>query len=229
MMKTIQEVIKELDPKEIESSYFATHPVNITEIKNYENISIKEYKTRISEHFQTFLTKLCNTKAEHNSDNECILIVHKTYSDDLYYHRTVSCVSKNEVKTLPADQVSSYAYEFTETKEALSFFVADNILTQQHLMEVVVSFLDEISFFGYDQEHLEEHKRQLEESIEEMNNMNPENCKSYTIDELTELFGLPEEPKYPKEDVKERLIQKLMMNYNEYCWLMELDQLKEAL
>ena len=55
-----------------------------------------------------------------------------------------------ELENLPL-----YAYEFTEQKEALSFLVSDNKLTQDNIMDVIVDFLHEISFFGYNQENLE--------------------------------------------------------------------------
>lgn len=39
-MKTIQQVIMELDSKEIENSFFYDHPINLLEVKDLDEITI---------------------------------------------------------------------------------------------------------------------------------------------------------------------------------------------
>lgn len=41
-MKTIQQIIKEMDPIDIEKAYYAEYPIRLWEIKNHDEMTIKE-------------------------------------------------------------------------------------------------------------------------------------------------------------------------------------------
>ena len=103
-----------------------------------------------------------------------------------------------ELENLPL-----YAYEFTEQKEALSFLVSDNKLTQDNIMDVIVDFLHEISFFGYDQESLEEEKKRLDESIKECEE-HPERLITFNYEEFCREYGIPITEEYPEENEKKK-------------------------
>lgn len=96
------------------------------------------------------------------------------------------------------------------------------------MIDIVIDFLSEVSFFGYEQEELEENQTKLEQAVDELeNNYDIENSVSMSIHELFEQLGLPNlDDKYPEEDNKLRAINKAVIDYNQYCRNIELVKLK---
>ena len=124
-------------------------------------------------------------------------------------------------------KVETYAYEFTEQKEALGFLVADTKLTQDNIMDVVIDFLYEISFFGYEQEHLAGVIKKLDETMKEIKE-HPERLKRVDLDELREKCGIPVEEIYPEEEKLEKAYYEAEMEYLQYCKMMELEKIKQG-
>ena len=125
-------------------------------------------------------------------------------------------------------KVNTYAYEYEWQKYALRFLVADTKLTQDNLMEVVVSFLDTVSFFGYQQENLEREVQRLEEAINEVKE-HSDRLITNTTEDLFEELGLPIEEEYPEENDKKSAYMKAVNDYTVYCKKIELKRVKDSL
>ena len=110
----------------------------------------------------------------------------------------------------------------------MGFLVADTKLTQDNLMDVIVSFLYNMSFFGYKQENLEKECLKLDKAIKEIKEQ-PDRLISRTTEELFEEMGLPIEEEYPKEDEKISAYMDTVRDYNDYCKKIELERIKESL
>lgn len=230
-MKTIQQIIKEMDPIDIEKAYYTEYPIRLWEIKNHDEMTIKEYKEKVSERFQKFLKRLCEMETEENPEFQGVLFVYRGQNDG-WLDETVGLLNGHElVSAEDISSVATYAYEFTEQKEALNFLVADTKLTQEYLMDVVVCFLFEISFFGFDQECLAEEKAKLDEAIEEAEKMkeNPDKYKGYSMSEFRQMYDLPEEETYPDEDEKKNAYYRAAIEYTNYCKEMEMHKIRVAL
>ncbi len=231
-MKTIQQVIKETDHQEIETAYFQTHPIDLMDVTDHEDMTIKEYKDRVSKEFQKFLDNLCEQEIRIGEKDRGILFAYKSDSTEQNWSEMVALIHANEL--LNAEEVNSietYAYEFTEQAEALGFLVADNKFTQDNLMDVIVDFLFEISFFGYGQEHLEEEKALLDEAVKEIEE-HPErldDLEPINFEKLREEWGLPTIEIYPEEKKKKDAAFEAVMDYTEYCKCIELERIKKAL
>jgi len=228
-MKTIQQVLRETDHKSIESAYFFEHPINLWEVKNLDDISIGEFNKHISDRFQEFLNKLCEMDIKKYRLKQGILFVYKSQTDDTLLGTSVGLIHADElIETDNISDLSTYAYEFTEQKEALSFLVADNKLTQDNLMDVIVDFLHEISFFGYNQESLGEEMKKLDESIKECKE-HPERLIEFDHEKLCEEYGIPITEEYPEEDEMKRRYYEAGMEYTRYCKTIELQRIKNLL
>ena len=228
-MKTIQQILKETNHKSIESAYFYDHPINLWEVRNLDDISIGEFNKRISNRFQDFLNKLCEMDIKKNRLKQGILFVYKSQTDDIMLGKSVGLIHADElIETDNISNLSTYAYEFTEQKEALSFLVADNKLTQDNLMDVIVDFLHEISFFGYNQESLDKEKIKLDESIKECKE-HPERLVAFEHEKFCEEYGIPVTEEYPEEDEMKRKYYEAGMEYTKYCKTIELQKIKELL
>ena len=225
-MQTIQEIIRNTNPKSIEDAYFVEHPVKLHEIAKHDNVSIGEFKKLVSDKFQAFLRRLCNMEI---TPGKSILFVYKSQTEAPLLGKDVGLIHSDEL--LDQDDISkvpTYAYEFTEQKEALGFLVADNKLTQDNIMDVIVCFLHAITFFGFDQEHLDKEKRRLENSIKEMNE-HPERLRTFDPEEFENDLGLPKEEEYPEEAEKRSAFYKAGSEYTIYCRNIELMRIKEQL
>ncbi len=223
-MKTIQEIIKEKDPKEIESAYFYEYPINLWKVKNHDDRTIGEFNKLVSDRFLAFLKRLCETEAETGTG---ILFVYKSKDNWLQHSKDVALIHEEELlQETDIDKVCIYSYEFTEQKRALGFRVADNKLTQDNIMLLVTSFLHEISFFGYEQEHLEEEMQKLDKAMENIDNAESWDCGT---DDIRKKYGIPIEEEYPEEDELKSKYLMAAMEYTKYCRNIELKRIKDSL
>lgn len=225
-LPTIQDVIRGLDIDSIENAYYYEHPIQIHELIDLDDITIGDYKNAISRRFHCFVERLCDMEIKNDSGKQGVLFVFKSQTESSILETDVGLIHVDELmESEDLADVSTYAYEFIEQAEALSFLVSDAKLTQDNLMDVVVSFLFEVSFFGFEQEDLAENLESLHISIEEIKE-HPENLVSYSSEEFRKRFGLPKEEIYPGEERKKNSFYKAGMEYTHYCKTMELLKMK---
>ncbi len=228
-MKTIQQILKETDHKSIEAAYFFEHPINLWEVKNHADITIGEFNSRISSRFQGFLDRLCMMDVEMDHEKQGILFVYKSQTDDIMLGKTVGLIHADELMgTDDLSELPTYAYLFTAQKEALGFLVSDNKLTQDNIMDVIVDFLHEISFFGYEQERLGEERKKLDKSIKESKE-HPERLVIFDHEQFCKKHGIPIKEVYPEEDEKKSKFYEAGMEYTQYCKTIELQRIKDSL
>ena len=226
-MKTIQQVLRELDKDKIIDAYFYRNPINLWELKKQEEDKIEDVKGRVIKRLGEFIERLRTLEIMEKPEHQGILFVHKCLRNYRNSDEEYSLVFADELMAAEdLAKVTTYAYELTEWKETLAFLVADNKLTQDNLMDLVVDFLYESSFFGYKQEDLEKEIRELEEAAKEVHE-HPERLISW--DDIRKEHGLPEREDYPLEDELKDAFYKASNDYSTYCRVMELEKIKEAL
>lgn len=226
-MQTIQEVIKNTDPKAIEDAYFYTYPVKLWEVIKSDDLKIGEFKKRLSKKFQSFLKRLCDMEV---TSNENILFLYKSLLEETIPGKDMGLIHKDELlREEDMSKVCIYAFEFTEQAETLGFLVSDNKFTQNHLMDLIVSFLHEISFFGFEQEYLEEEKTKLEKSFEEYKEETEIVDVKDFFKEMHEKYGIPEDEEYPDENEKRSKYHIAAAEYTQYCRNIELTRIKEQI
>ena len=222
-MKTIQQVIREMDPAEIEQSFFYDFPITLEELP--EDLTVKELKMRRSERFQEFLKSLLETELK-PGNKRGILFLSKVIGEDNIKTEDLVLVHADELLTTDnLAEVPHYAFEFTPRSEALAFLVSDNKLTHDWLMTVVIKFLREMSFFGFDEQRAIEEGEELERRAKEVEE-HPERLIKFDPDEFREEYGLPIEEVYPKEDDLEDSQMKATVAFNDYCRTVELERIK---
>jgi len=225
-LSNIQDVIRKFDINSIESAYFYDHPITIHELKELDDTTLGEFQNAISKKFRNFIERLLNMEINNDSGKQGVLFVYKSQTESSILETDVGLIHVDELMAAEdLSEVNSYTYEFTEQAEALSFLVSDSKLTQDNLLDVVVSFLHEVSFFGYEQEDLGENLESLHKSIKEIEE-HPENLVSYSSDELRAKWGLPKEEIYPDEESKKDAFYKAGIEYTQYCKKMELLKMK---
>ena len=227
-MKTIQEVLRELKVDEIEKCYFGEHPIELLSLKGVDAVAIGKYRKKVSSAFQSFVVKLRNMEIVDNSDDPWILFVCKSTCENRLNGHTVELIHLKELmKEKDLSKVETYAYEFTEQKEALGFLVADTKLTQDNIMDVVVDFLYEISFFGYEQKQLAKEIKKLDEAMKEIEE-HPERLERVDLDELFGKYDISKEEINPEEDKLRKAYYKAEMEYIQYCRIAEMEKIKKG-
>lgn len=151
-MKTIKDVLCELDASEIEKAYFERYPIKLHDITKKLNLSIGDVQAEYSDRFQKFLSALKEHAIE--PDDEYILFCSMSVVTEwnTSNHTTWLCRQDELLQADSLDKVQTYAYEYSTWGEMVGFLVADTVYTQEHLMDVVVDFLFEASYLGYDEE-----------------------------------------------------------------------------
>lgn len=227
-MKTIQEVLRKLKVDEIEKCYFDEHPIELLSLKGVDAVTIGKYRKKASSAFQSFVGKLRNMEIVDNSDDPWILFVCKSTCENRLNGHTVELIHLKELmEEKDLSKVETYAYEFTEQKEALGFLVADTKLTQDNIMDVVVDFLYEISFFGYEHKHLAKEIKKLDEAMKEIEE-HPERLERVDFDELFGKYGISKEEINPEEDKLRKAYYKAEMEYIQYCRIAEMEKIKKV-
>ena len=227
-MKTIQEVLRELKVDKIEKCYFGEHPIELLSLKGVDAVAIGKYRKKVSSAFQSFVGKLRNMEIVDNSDDPWILFVCKSTCENRLNGHTVELIHLKELmEEKDLSKVETYAYEFTEQKEALGFLVADTKLTQDNIMDVVVDFLYEISFFGYEQKQLAKEIKKLDEAMKEIEE-HPERLERVDLDELFGKYDISKEEINPEEDKLRKAYYKAEMEYIQYCRIAEMEKIKKG-
>ena len=164
-MKTIQQCFLDSNIDDIISRYVHQYPIEIKNLDEFvdKDLMISEIYNSYIDKIRFLIEKIQKCSIE-ESDEDWIFFAHHicNFSDDI----TFSLVKKSE---LLDETVLSYAYEFSPVSETAGFLVADTYLTQYYLEDLLVDYLFESSFFGYDQEYLETEKFKLEQDAKYLN------------------------------------------------------------
>ena len=162
-MKTVQEYLRELDEDRLIGAYLCLHPIQFNELINVD-LTVAEITERVKFNLHKYIKRL-RTLPISESDTHGIFYVHRIIKDGMN-DETYCMIDLDELLEKGYD-APDYAYTFTDQSEIMGWQVSDTWLTQYHIYELIANVMLEASFFGYEQEHLEEEKKRLEAAIEE--------------------------------------------------------------
>lgn len=162
-MQTVQAAFRQADTEELIDAYLAEYPlrmddfadeVTIGEAKAFTRIKLREYLERL---------RILPVKAATEGE-------HLFYA----YHRpkegidepTFALVLLTELRQ-KGIRAADYAFEFIDQSEIMGYYIADNRLTKHYLTELLVYIMYEASFFGFEQEDLQENLVDLKTRVKE--------------------------------------------------------------
>ena len=180
-MKTVQEYLCDLDEDRLIETYLYIHPIQFEELNNVD-LSVAEiiekYKTKLHKYIDRLRTLPIK-----RTDTAGIFYVHRIIKDGMN-DQDYCMIDLNELLEKGYD-APDYSYIFTEQSEIMGWQVADTWLTQYYIYELIADVMFEASFFGYEQEHLEEEKNSLKKAMEL-----PEQGKEVLWEDIRkEMFG----------------------------------------
>ena len=220
-MRTVQEYLKKIDDERLINEYLCEHPIHLHEVSD-ESMTIKEARALVKTKLQRYLERLRTMELEVSEDGkEYALFAHGVLKDG-FQEEVYSLVCLQELIE-KGEEAESYAYEFTRQAEIMGFLVSDAEFTQRHIYGLLVDVMFEASFFGFEQQRLEEEKKKLEEAIKECEEGR---TVTYTLEEWEEEFGLEKEKPDETADELRRRALEASMEYDKYCRQKELRELK---
>ena len=162
-MKTVQETLNCVDAKKLIDYYLSTYPICINDFD--ENITIGDAKKYTTYRLHRYIDDLKSIQIK--SDNNQGIFFASRKEDETGDDIVTNLVFTNDLKKYDV-QAESYAFEFSPQAEIMGWLIADNELTQAHLLDLLVEIMEEASFFGYKQEGLEKEANKLAVRIKEI-------------------------------------------------------------
>jgi len=223
-MKTVQKYFKEADADQLINYYLYKHPIKLEDISD-ENQKISEVKNHIRTVLKEYIGRLCSMNIEVNEDGkEYILFVHKIQQDGVEEDScSLVCLQELRDKGVAAE---TYSYVFDRQAKIMGVKVSDAAYTQKNLMDLLTDVMHEASFFGFEQQHLEEELQKLESSIKEFEEGT---ATTYTMEEVWEHFGFESEERDETADELRHAITRAVVEYNQYQKKKELQALMDNL
>lgn len=223
-MKTVQEYFRKADADKLINYYLHKHPVKLEDITQ-DNEKILDAKNRIRKRLQEYIERLRSMDIEDGEDGkEYILFVHKMQQDGAE-EDTASLVCRQELRDKGLE-AETYSYVFDRQAKIMGFKVSDAAYTQKNLIELLTDVMYEASFFGFEQQHLDEELQKLEFSIKEFEEGT---ATTYTMEEVWEHFGFEKEERDETADELWNAITRAVVEYNQYQKKKELQALMDSL
>lgn len=123
----------------------------------------------------------------------------------------------------------NYGLEMTPLKEALAIKIVMTWKTRHYLYELLADMINDLTFFGWNQEGLKKEKKKLEKSMKE-NKEHPEDLVSW--DEFKDEFGV-DESEFDHFDHEEYVLMWKVLQYqgklHEHSVKREIGKVKKAL
>ena len=225
-MRTIQEHFKGLDKERLIGEYMYENPLHLHDLteSDLKPAEIMEwYKAKLSGYIDRLSTigiRGCN------DGQEGYLFAYRTIEDD-YPDVTYGLVFKDELIRYGC-RAHTYAFDFTDQAEVMGYLVADTDLTQDNIYGLAVHVMEELSFFGYGQEHLEEEKEELGRRIQEIKDGKAELHSWEEVKAELGMDGIFERTKEtPGEKALWHKASDAMMEYTGYSVHLEINKLMD--
>ena len=194
MLKTIQEVLKEMDVERLASTFAFRRPLGPIDVMmlGLENSTFREVEKMEKERIRKAVSEMLSLNAE---KNESPLVLYAQYGVeggenrlDLHEKTTFSFCSPTEIKE-DLEEAPDYDVSMTRWETSVGYLVSDSPLTQENLYEAISEYMREALLFGDSPESqksgAENLMRKLKEAEKDM-----ENGRFYSFDEMREeLFG----------------------------------------
>ena len=180
----------------------------------YGEISINDLKNRFREKMAGVIDSLASIEIVAPEDGEpAVLFAHRVIKDGFHEPETELALLSDLRKETEIPVF--YGYFITPQAEIAGFLIADTPYTQQNIYSLLADVLHEASFFGPNQEYLEEEIKKLEKSEEDVKSGN-----YYTSEEveqhLKDEFGLEDE-RDPETEEEEKQRRSASEKEYEYC------------
>lgn len=219
VMKTVQEVLREADRKQLLDSIAYDAICNTGLLLEYPDKTIAQIQEASRKRMNDLIDHLLSLEAV---PTDCmVLYMTEATSFDRWYNHELWSLDLIDLNKIRKDiYVSGYAFELTDWEETLGYLVAENKLTQDHMIELLTQYLHEISFFGADPElhrkEVEKVHADLEQAMQEIEEGKCTPAEE-VFEEIARKHGRPMDEKDDRQDELRDRITQAKAQYSRYC------------
>lgn len=228
-MKTIQQYFQEVNVDELVNDYVFEYPITIRPCDNTSSTqTIAEVYEGYKSAVRGLIENIQSVEIVSDETDEMVFFVHHCTETE---HGDDVCVMLAKLSDIKDEDkfTESYAYEFSSIAETAGYYVADTYLTQRNIGKVLLDYLSESSFFGFNQEDLDDARARLDEMVERANDV-LENTENYmTFEEFSERIGLQPEVRDPDEKEAWRALIHAQADYNKFASEIEERKIREMI
>lgn len=171
-MKIVQEYLKTLDPDKLYDTYCSKYGA----FKDVSAMSVppevmqkkREYYENRRGNFHAYIERLLSLTPSVSEEVSILLSYPGLDESEWMIEPITEMFLQSDILEKADADLTPYAYEFTAQEEIMSFLVSDAPYTQHHLFELMADVLYEASWFGYEQEGLEDAINKLDKAKEEV-------------------------------------------------------------
>lgn len=227
-MKTVQQVLRELDEDRIIDVYLYENPIEYDRHEYLLDQTVRDVREAVRNRLRQFIRRLKDMEITEPEDGHMgILYAHRTM-DDGFGSQAFNLVHMDELLGRGVE-CENYAYEFSPQSEIMGFLVADTPMTQRYLYDLIADVLTEASFFGFEQEELAEKKAELEQSMKEVENGTAELRTWEELKAELENGDLPLDEESPDEEELRYAAMEAEWAYSRHSREKELTLIRESL
>lgn len=225
-MQTVQEALLNADIDQLVELYIGDGIPTKYLIKN-EELTAKKYAEKVQNKIRNFIKKLQTIKI--TSPKEPHILFAFKYAKEYYTETGFGMVKQQELLEKRED-APSYAYEFSPQSEIVGFLISNDKYTQQNLPDLLVDVLNEASFFGFDQERLQEEQEELDRRIAETKSPDFVGIPAEDVfKELQEKYGIEEDIQTEEEKEAEKTYLDAMLAYNKILYTKQIYEILKTL
>ena len=224
-MRTVQEILRELDTEKLIDTYLYDNPIRYEEWLE-DDLTVAQIRNGYRKRLEEFIERLRTMQIREPDDGrKCLFYVHRCIKDefdDVSFH----LIYVDELLEKGYD-CQSYAYEFEDQAEIVGYLVAETPMMKRHIYDLMSEVMCEASFFGFEQQHLQEEKDELDRRIKEVEDGTAELESWESVRKELDLEDFDQE----SEDEKELhdKVWEARLAYSEHSSRKELDAVKALL
>ena len=229
-MKTIQDYLRECDRSAIVNGYIYKYAFGWDLMGNeYKDITCGEIVEYYNRTLNDYIDKLIALTPLKNEEEMILMAYHSSEDADVLF----GLFKKEDILNEKLDYVTDYGYEFSEFEEVVGYYVADTYLTQYSINDLIIEYLYETSWTGYNHERLHDELEKLKEATKEAKAHKDDPDYFISAEEmfrrLDEEFGFEREKKDPEQETAWHKYVRCMAEYNKECRNIELRKLRDFL
>ena len=221
-MKTVQEVLKELETEELINAYLERVPISTKLMMETEDKSAKDLLLYARGRVREYIDRLRTIPVD-GCEETHILFAYETMKE--YRENDYALVRLSDIRTKGLNS-HSYAYEFSPQSEIVGYVVADTKRTQDDLIGLMTDVLYEASFFGFEQESLQEELDELDRRIKEVESPD---FVGIPEEEVWKELGIEKEVRSEDENELEKIYNDALIKYNNFKYKKALREVMDSL
>ena len=218
-MRTVQDILRELDTDRLIDTYLYDHPIRY---EDWEDRTVAEIQNQYRIRLREFIDRLRTMQIKPPEDGRISLFyVHRCIKDD-FDDVSFHLIYLDEFREKGYD-CESYAYEFEEQAEIVGYYVAETPLMSHYLYDLVSEVMEEASFFGFEQQRLKEEREELDRRIKEIKDGTAE---LISWDEIKSERTEPMDEESEDEKELHEKVWQARLEYSEHSKRKELDAVR---